>query len=326
MREAAGHGETSAASGDAAIPVVYGIDDRFALPCAASLQSALDHLGPGRRLDVHIIDGGVSRRNRARLSESFHGRACRLLWLEPERDRLSALKVGGDISVATYYRLLIPQLLPGWDKAIYLDADVIVERDLAELWELPLQNRHLLAVQDQGIRLISGPFGLSNYRALRIPVGMKYFNAGVLVLNLSKWRECQTARRIIDYVRAEHEHIRFHDQDGLNAILWNDWLELDPRWNQMPQILQVAAPEDSPFDRETFRAVTTAPYIVHYASADTPWQFGCRHPATARFFRYLDRTAFRGFRPTRWSGRASDMIQAIRKRVDRGLRLIRYGV
>lgn len=308
---------------DERITLVYGVDDRFAIPLAASIQSALDHLGPENRLDVHIIDGGLSVRNRARLIRSFDARPCRLMWLRPNQETLGSLKVGGAITVATYYRLLIPQLLPTSVKAIYLDADLIVQRDLADLWRVPVANHHLLAVQDQGVRLISGPFGLTNYRALGIPEGRKYFNAGVLVLNLDRWRRDKTAESIVAYVKQHHEHIRFHDQDGLNAILWSNWGELDPRWNQMPQILQVDTPENSPFDPETFLRVTVNPYIIHYASADKPWRFGCRHPAAERFFLYLDRTEFRGFRPSRWQNRFSDFVDTFRKRMTRILRFIR---
>ena len=305
------------------IAVVYGVDNRFAVPLAASIESALDNLSRGHQLDVHIIDGGISARNRSRLVQSFGGRPCRLIWLQPDQPALASLKVGGAISVATYYRLLIPRLLPAHPKVIYLDADVIVERDLVELWNVPLEGHHVLAVQDQGIRVISGPFGLSNYRSLSIPEGSKYFNAGVLVLDLTKWRENQTAERIVDYVRDQHEHIRFHDQDGLNAILWHDWGELDPRWNQMPQILQVAKAENSPFDPETFRLLTTKPYIIHYASADKPWRFGCHHPAREQFFLYLNRTAFRGFRPSRWRNRLSDVMAVLQGGLRRSLTLIR---
>ena len=207
------------------IVVVYGVDDRFAIPLAASIRSSLDHLGARYRLDIHIIDGGLSGKNRKAIEESFRGEQCRLVWLLPDRSGMASLKVGGAITVATYYRLLIPELLPTQSKAIYLDADLIVQADLGDLWKLPLGDEHLLAVQDQGVRLTAGPYGLTNYRQLRIPTETKYFNAGVLVLNLQKWREDNTATRILTYVRENPEHIRFHDQDGLNAILWNQWRE-----------------------------------------------------------------------------------------------------
>lgn len=298
------------------IVVVYGVDNRFALPLAASIQSALDNLSSDRRLDVQVIDGGLSPRSRARVLESLAGRPAHLTWLAPKGHAVSSLKVGGAITVATYYRLLIPQLLPAHDKAIYLDADLIVEGDLAALWDVPLDDRHVLAVQDQGVREISGPFGLTNYRALGIPAGRKYFNAGVLVMNLAKWRRRGTAETILRYVREQHEHIRFHDQDGLNAVLWDDWKELDPRWNQMPQILQVKTAGASPFAPETFERLVRQPYIVHFASADKPWSYGCRHPATPRFFHYVDRTGFRGFRPSR-AGRLLERAVGTLRRVAR---------
>ena len=72
------------------ISVVYGVDDRFAIPLAASIESALDHLGAGSQLDIHVIDGGLSERNRSRLLKSFESRLYRLSWLEPERSSVSS--------------------------------------------------------------------------------------------------------------------------------------------------------------------------------------------------------------------------------------------
>lgn len=307
------------------IVVVYGIDNRFALPMAASVASMLENLGSGHRLDVCVIDGGVSRRNRSRIVRSFAGRPCRFLWIKPPHRKLLALIVGGDVTVATYYRVLIPELLPAsYHKAIYLDADVIVQADLSKLWDIPFGDRHLLAVQDQGIRFISGPFGLKSYKSLGIPDDAKFFNTGVLVLNLDKWRKDRIADKIFDRVKHHPFDGIGHDQDGVNAVLWNSWTELDPRWNQMPQILQVRTAEESPFDAETFRKVVEDPYIIHYAYSDAkPWRFGCQHPATSKFFVYLDKTAYRGFRPTQWHTRADKYRHFIRSRLRKVLNRVR---
>jgi len=307
------------------IPVVYGVDNRFALPLAASIESALDHLGPDERLDIHIVDGGLSERNRSRLQRSFTGRPCRLTFVSPGRGTVDSLKVGGAITVATYYRLLIPRILPDHANAIYLDADVIVQADLRALWDTPLDDYYLLAVQDQGVRVISGPFGLPNYKSLGVPEGTKYFNAGVLVLNLEKWRQEHVAETIVDYVSQHPQHIRFHDQDGLNAILWRHWRPLDPRWNQMAQILRLRTADESPFDPLTFEHVRGNPYIIHYSSADKPWRAGCRHPARGLFFRYVDRTAYRGFRPSRWRTRAGDSRDFVLRRLRRLFSVVRRG-
>ncbi len=298
------------------VVIVYGIDNRFALPMAASVASALEHLAPDRRLEVCVIDGGVSGRNRSRVVRSFEGRPCSFRWIKPPHRRLLALVVGGDVTVATYYRVLIPELLPpSYHKAIYLDADVIVQADLGKLWDTPFGGRHLLAVQDQGIWLISGPFGLKSYKSLGIPEDAKFFNTGVLVLDLDKWRQDRIAEKIFDRVRHHPFDGIGHDQDGVNAVLWNDWTELDPRWNQMPQLLQLKVAEESRFDRDTFHRVLEDPYIIHYAYASAkPWRFGCKHPATSKFFVYLDKTAYRGFRPTQWHTRLDLWRHFIRSR------------
>ena len=98
------------------ITVVYGVDGRFALPLAVSIQSALDNVNRDVQLDIYVIDGGVRGRDRQRIESSIRGRHCRLFWLRPSDAKLSQLKVGGAITVATYYRLLIPGLLLGFTR------------------------------------------------------------------------------------------------------------------------------------------------------------------------------------------------------------------
>ena len=180
-----------------------------------------------------------------------------------------------------------------------------------------LSGHPLLAVQDQGVRYISGPFGLSNYRSLGIPEGTKYFNAGVLVLDLEKWRHEHISDAVVQYIKDHSDHIRFHDQDGLNAVLWNRWGWLDPRWNQMPQLLQISQLEESPFDRPTHERAARHPYITHFASSDKPWRFRCRHPATGDFLSALATTDYRNFRPSQWRDRWADVVHAARSRLVR---------
>jgi lipopolysaccharide biosynthesis glycosyltransferase len=297
--------------------VVYGVDSRFAVALAASMSSAVRTLGEHRWLEIFVIDGGLGSRHRRRLAKSFENHRCSITWLTPPHRKLARLKVGGEITVATYYRLAIAELLSHVGKVIYLDADVIVHRDLGELWDVPLGSRPLLAVQDQGVRYISGPYGLTNFHELGIPAGTKYFNAGVLVLDLERWREDRIAEAVVTYVVEQAEHIRFHDQDGLNAILWNRWNELDPRWNQMPQLLQVQRVEDSPFAPDIHWRTIADPYITHYASSDKPWHSGCAHPTRAAFFTALDETLYRGFRPSPWRDQLNHFTHPGRSRFAR---------
>lgn len=142
--------------------------------------------------------------------------------------------------------------------------------------------------------------GLRNYRELGINPNYKYFNAGLLVINLDKWRRDNIGEKVVKFLQDNKDYVRDHDQDGLNGVLAGQWGELDPRWNQMPRIYTYSSWEDSPYDRESYNALLHDPYIIHYTTPPKPWQRGCPHPAIDLFFQYLDQTAWSGWRNTIW--------------------------
>lgn len=75
-------------------------------------------------------------------------------WISPNISLLDNLKVSEHISIASYFRVLIPNLLPAnYKKAIYLDADMIVQRDISKLWNQNIEDYHLLAAQDMATPL-----------------------------------------------------------------------------------------------------------------------------------------------------------------------------
>ena len=108
--------------------------------------------------------------------------------------------------ITTYDKLVIARLLPpAVRKAIWLDGDVLVLGDLAELWDADMSDHHALAVQDAIVPLVSSRFGVAGYRELGIPPEAKYFNAGVMVINTTRWREEDIAGRAIVYLKRYRE-------------------------------------------------------------------------------------------------------------------------
>ncbi|MHC5729689.1 MAG: glycosyltransferase family 8 protein, partial [Nostoc sp.] len=191
------------------------------------------------------------------------------------------------ITTAAYYRLLIPQLLPKqFHKAIYIDSDVIVQGNIEGLWNIDIGEYYLLAAQDLGAPYVSSPRGLINYQELGISPESKYFNSGVLVMNLKKWREDQIFEKVIEYLTINKQYVRWHDQDALNAILAGKWGELEPGWNQMPYLFQYSSWQDSPFTEDVFNQLINNPDIIHFSSRDKPWQNSCKHPYKDLFFQY----------------------------------------
>ena len=200
------------------ISVVTTADDRYAMPFAAMVCSALYHLSSTYKLHMFVLGDGMTEKNKRKILESVNSERCIIEWVSPPNESLQDLKLTDHFVTAVYYRLLISDLLPQTiDKVIYLDSDLVVNEDLGRLWSVEVENYYLLAVPDIGTPNIAA--GLLNYKDLGISGDQPYFNAGVLLVNFKKWREDNIGLKIIEYVRQHSNYIRWADQDGLNAVL-----------------------------------------------------------------------------------------------------------
>lgn len=296
------------------IVLVAAADDKFAMPLAVMVRSVLDNLGAERRLQLYVLDGGITQANKERLRRSWDDPRLHLEWCTPDLAPLRHLKLSGHINAVAYCRLLTPSLLPErHDKAIYLDCDLVLEHDLGAMWDLDIRPHHLLAVQDMTLPYVDSRIALRNYDQCApfltsarpitrpekrgIPATNKYLNSGVLMLNLKRWREDGTATRILEYLEKCKGDVIWHDQDGLNVILHDKWADMDERWNQIPHIYRYPSVCESPFPEAIFERILCDPWIIHFSTRSKPWHFDGLHPAQDRFFHYLDHTDWAGWRP-----------------------------
>ena len=137
------------------------------------------------------------------------------------------------VTVAGFYRLLIPQLFSSEiNKVIYLDSDIIVNLDINELWQIKLQDKALAAVPE--VEIVNAPSNISiRYLVTSNLVTQEdYFNSGVLVMDLKNLR--QSEERIIDGIiwRNEHTQCEYFDQDILNYVFSKDYLKLDEKFDR----------------------------------------------------------------------------------------------
>lgn len=298
------------------IHVVTAADDGYAMPLAVTIRSALDRLAPDRRLRLMLLDGGLSDANRRRLEASWRDPRLTLQWFRPDVTLVRDLPVSDHISPAAYLRLLMPAMLPrDVSRVIYLDADMLVRRCLGDLWDLPQHGSPALAVQDfaapyldaasmmpnyaRSQRFLAAYTPVANFRELGLPADGMYFNSGLMVIDLDQWRCDHYADHVLDCLRVHREHVLWWDQYALNVVLAGKWRPLDRRWNQGAHIYAYPSWRESPFERDEFQRLRTEPWIVHYCSPTKPWQYFCRHPHVRQFYRTLDRTAWRSWRPDR---------------------------
>ncbi|MCM0592691.2 MAG: glycosyltransferase family 8 protein [Gloeotrichia echinulata IR180] len=286
------------------IVVVCAADNNYAMPLAVTVRSALANLKSNRKMSLFILDGGISKFNQRKIIKSLPSEQVDISWIKIDNRVLDNLVLTRHLTVTCYYRLLITKFLSQeLDKVIYLDSDMVVTGNLENLWNIDLGNNYVLAVQDDVELYISMSSGLRNYHELGIDPDSKYFNSGLLVINLEKWRSENIGEKVIEYVKHNREYVQ-NDQDGLNAVLAGKWGELHPRWNQMPRIYHYSSWKDSPFAEDIYNELLHQPNIIHFTNSPKPWCSGlrveCQHPQKDLFFHYLDMTDWSGWRDTFW--------------------------
>jgi len=169
------------------------------------------------------------------------------------------------ISRAMYYRLLLPSIISE-RRVLYLDCDVLVRKDLSSLASIDMSGNIVGAVRN--------PF----YDVSRIGFadGDIYFNSGVLLIDRALWVAHLITPRTRSYIEENMQSLWMPDQDALNFILRNKWLELDPTFNCQTSMFvfhQALRSELSPTWQTDF---LEDPAIVHFSSGHKQWHTSCR--------------------------------------------------
>jgi lipopolysaccharide biosynthesis glycosyltransferase len=273
------------------IVIVSSADRHYARPLTVLFHSILTHVRPDLEIEFHVLDGGVTRWQKRRITRSLKPGRWAITWhaMKAESGVLAGFPVFGHVSLATYYRLLIPRLVKS-DKAIYIDADTVVLKDIGSLWAESVQGCHLLAVQEGSVTSAGLLPGVKEYG---LPPDHPRLSAGVLVMNLDAWRRDDPFEELRKYLLRFGGQVQFWDQDALNIVLADRWRAVPRCWNYLVDCgTPLAGSRESFLDRLRKEAC-----IVHYASSTKPWHYYADHPAKEIYFKALDETVWRGWRP-----------------------------
>lgn len=262
-----------------AVPVVFAASDGFVPIFAACFQSLIDRVSEGRNYDVVLLQTNVSEENKKTLSGLAAGKENVSLRFFDVSDLIREydLKANAHISVETYFRFLIQQILPDYDKVLYLDCDLIVNADVAELYETDVDGYLLAAAIDPEIAGHVNGAGkeIRNYviRRLKLRDPFAYFQAGVLLFNEAEMRKAFTLDQWLTFASVPY---KFSDQDVLNIHCQGRVRYLDMAWNLIHDCdhSRVStyinrAPEDVQL---AYHAARREPKIIHYAGHRKPWQ------------------------------------------------------
>ena len=159
------------------------------------------------------------------LKPKYENNKFNITYLPIDSSALSnKITISGHITKESYFRLLLPSLLPQLDRIIYMDADVINFEDLTELYDLNLKDN----IYVRGV--------LSRYSHLeqlrKLGVNAEYtFNAGILLINLKSFRKYNIEKKLLNFISTHSLYL--HDQAALNAICYKNNELMHPKYNFM---------------------------------------------------------------------------------------------
>ncbi|MEH7502244.1 glycosyltransferase family 8 protein [Neobacillus drentensis] len=229
------------------IHIITAVNNDFAKHMAVMLFSLLENKKSKNPLIIHVLEADLSEQNKLKLKRLVSRYRAEICFIKMEDSLFKNCLIFGHITKETYYRIKIPDLIGQQiQKALYLDSDMIIHDDITRLWETNINEVFLAAIEDP----------LGHYRVEDLAITENsYFNAGVLLINVTKWREHSISEQVMRFIRENPSKIWWWDQDALNAILFDKWLKLEMKWNFQP-LSQIPL---------------TYPSIVHFTSPMKPW-------------------------------------------------------
>ena len=262
------------------IAIVAACDAGFAQHLAVTLLSLAD-TNPQHDISIFVLWNGRSDEE-AKLRRVLESTPFAFSIVDVGGDALDDLACGVHFTATTYARLLIGGLLPGeLDRVLYLDGDILVSGDVGELWATDLGGVTVGAVMD----LPCYPLN----RKLGLPGDAPYFNAGVLLIDLQRWRRLKIGERSLALAREHPDRLTWADQCALNLVLHGDWTALDRVWNF--QSLDVARLVNG---HVRFNSVDpgrlAAARLVHFNGRSKPWHYLNDHPFKPDYLGYRSRT------------------------------------
>lgn len=227
--------------------VVFCFDKNYEQHFGVALTSMLLN-NTENNINVYIITDIIEKELKQKLDSLSKNYKCSFdCYTIEDSDKLKDVKISGHISKAAYYRLMIADILPkNINKVIYLDSDIVVKSSLEELYQVNVDNYFLAA---QGARK------------------KRYFNSGVMVLNLEQWRNEKISTKVLDWARENKEKLRFWDQTALNNIIGSNFVTIERKWNMEVDLTR----------KKTDKLNNTSDFdnakIIHFVGGRKPWYF-----------------------------------------------------
>ena len=243
------------------IPIFFSIDDGYAPYLHVALISLIKNASKDRRYKIIVVYQELNEENRnnlAKLVEDYPNFEMEFKFMKQSldmiTDRIENRLRSDYFTMTIYFRIFIPDMYPEYDKAIYIDSDIIVPGDISELYDTDMHDNLIGVVTDGSVNDVP-----ELQRYMTESLGLKlgdYFNSGMLLMNMKELRNVHLAEHFLYLLNKYHFDCVAPDQDYLNSMCYGKIEYLDSCWDAMPNRNK---PE------------IENPKIIHYNLFDKPW-------------------------------------------------------
>ena len=251
------------------IPIIFICDDNYACPTAVAITSLIQNRNTST-YKVYVLGVDLSEdsvRRISSLSDKSVSIEVRQVELSERQKEVKAIRER--VTLAALLKFDLPLMFQQYDKLIYIDSDVIISKDLADLYSIPLQTEYAAVVKDtitvrgRDKHLKTIDFKLESY-----------FNSGVLLLNTKKMREDDIPNKLLEYRINGKNH--FMDQDALNVVFNGNVKYISPYFNCLNCFFEWQSIDElSDFYGVRFPRVNELvflkAYIIHCGDKKKPW-------------------------------------------------------
>ena len=193
------------------INIAYGIDDNYARCMATSIASFCMN-NNNKNFCFYIIATNLSNETKKNLNVLAKNLNIDVVIYEIDNKFFKDMPTVHVVSLAAYFRILLPIIVYNVDVLFYIDADIICLKDASEFFDIKLKENIIAAIPDNEKmnRKRNDSLKLNNH---------VYFNSGVLIIDVKKWNKNKISNRIVTVINKYKDVIKYEDQDALNMVL-----------------------------------------------------------------------------------------------------------
>lgn len=268
------------------IPIAFAFDNNLILPACVCISSLMVHAHKDTFYDIFILHSEKEKLKREQLNRlpQYYSN-CRIQYREVDGTFDHAFEIRG-ITIPAYYRLLIPELIPEYDKVVYSDVDIIFRMDLMELYQMNLDAYYLAATKDIGMNFSKG--GVQYITSVEGLIQEEYLQSGFVVMNCKNIKHDNLADQ---FRKLAGKKLRYQDQDILNLVCSGKILFLPLKYNMTDYSFYYVNKERNKIDhffhsREIDEALQSGnihfnghkPWIKYSVNFDIWWEYYRKSP------------------------------------------------